>query len=72
MDAEQTVTVYSFRLHLGSYKNARIAPCKAPREVIEKVFAGDTLEGTAQRVRLDELDDQGCYRRIATGWGLTG
>ena len=70
MDAEQTVTVYSFRLHLDSYENTRVAPCKATREVIEKVFGGDTLEGTAQRVRVDELDEQGCYRRIATGWGL--
>ena len=67
-----TVKVYNFCVFDIDAKHMRIAPCKAPRDVIVRRFHGEVLEGTAQCVAVDELDEDGRYRRIATGWGELG
>jgi len=76
MKHHETVTVYNFRVfdaHAHSDAHGmRLAACKATRETIASRFAGEVLEGTAQDVLPSELDAQGCYRRLATGWGALG
>ena len=72
MNIKDTVTVYNFRVFDAHAHEMRLATCKAPLEVIASMFGGEPLEGTAHEVAVSELDDQGCYRRIATGWGELG
>jgi hypothetical protein len=67
--AAETVTVYSFRVFELDAEAYHVAPFKAPRHVITQRFRGDVLEGTGLEVDADELDEQGRYRRIPTGWG---
>lgn len=67
MSNERTVTVYGYlpRLPLGTPHSWRH---KAPREVIER-FEAELIEGTAEEVPMSELDAQGLFCRVATGWG---
>jgi hypothetical protein len=37
--------------------------------VIVDVLKAEIVEGTGQEVLRSELDNEGRYRRIATGWG---
>lgn len=67
--SRESVEVYSFRIPEPTIELSRHAPFKATREAIERLFGGEVLEGTAERVDLDELDEQGRFRRVATGWG---
>lgn len=68
MSNERTVTVYGYLpgLSLGSLRHSWRH--KAPREVIER-HAAELIEGTAEDVPETELDDEGLFCRIATGWG---
>lgn len=67
--AADTVTVYSFRVFELDAEAYHVASFKAPRHLITERFRGDVLEGTGVEVDADELDEHGCYRRVATGWG---
>jgi len=69
MEHRELVKVYSFRVFDEGNRDWRIAPHKAPRDVVVERFGGEVLEGTAHEVAPDELDGQGRYRRLATGWG---
>jgi hypothetical protein len=74
MAIDETVTVYSFRVFdpdaADEPGTMRLVPYKASREVIATKFAGaEVLEGTGIDVAHDEIDHQGLYRRVATGWG---
>lgn len=69
MEGSQSVTVYSFRIFELDAEAYHIAGFKAPRHVIHERYRGDVLEGTGEEVDATELDGQGRYRRIATGWG---
>ncbi len=69
MSEYKTVTVYSFRVQDFLPESSRHSIFKAPRELIVKKFRGEVLEGTGEEVPLAELDAEGRYRRIATGWG---
>ncbi len=69
MTPADTVAVYSFRqLDLG-VESARVAAFKATREAIERRALGDLLEGTATWVARDEVEADGTWRRLPTGWG---
>jgi hypothetical protein len=68
MQQEPTVTVYNFRVQRARPEELDMAPFKAPRETI-RALGGEPLAGTAEDVPRDQLDEQGRYRRIATGWG---
>ncbi len=69
--AERTVTVYAFDLIDEGPERPRRARFKAPMDVIlrEHRHAAVILQGTAEEVLASELDAEGRYRRIATGWG---
>lgn len=69
MDEVETVTVYAFQLAESAPEDFRLAPFKATREAVVDLHGGEVLEGTGEEVALDQLDSQGRYRRIATGWG---
>jgi hypothetical protein len=69
MEAADTVTVYSFRLFELDAEAYHIANFKASRHLITQRYRGDVLEGTAQQIDASELDPEGRYRRVATGWG---
>lgn len=72
MDSAESVTVYNFCTFDLSVKAMRVAHGKAPRELIVARFGGEVLEGTAELVSAADLDAQGLYRRVATGWGDLG
>lgn len=69
MNDSKTVTVYCFRMLDSGIETARQVGFKATREQIAALRSAEILEGTAERVPTSELDSQGRYRRIATGWG---
>lgn len=69
MDANTSITVYSFYIFEHGLESARVSPCKATRQAILEVFLGDPIESTAETVEAEELDPRGCYRRLPTGWG---
>lgn len=69
MDASKIVTVYNFsQFELGS-DTPVVSGFKAQRQVIAKIFKGQVLEGTGEEVPTSELDQDGRFRRVATGWG---
>jgi hypothetical protein len=68
MQQEPTVTVYNFRVQRTRPEYVDIAPFKAPREAIQ-ALGGEPLPGTEEDVPASDLDSQGRYRRIASGWG---
>ena len=68
-DEPVEVTVYNYLSFDGAQRSPFPAPFKAPRERIEKALNGKVLEGTAETVLASQLDEEGRYRRRATGWG---
>lgn len=68
MSNERTVTVYGYvpRPIAGSLRHSWRH--KAPREVIER-YQAELIEGTGEEVAESELDDDGLFCRVATGWG---
>ncbi len=63
------VTVYNYQTFDTGQRSRTPAPFKAPRERIETALNGKVLEGTAETVLASQLDEEGRYRRRATGWG---
>jgi hypothetical protein len=69
MEASKIVTVYNFsQFEIGSDAPI-VSGFKAQRQTIAKVFKGQVLEGTGEKVPESELDQDGRFRRVATGWG---
>ena len=68
MQEVDSVVVYSLRLYPAHTENLEMAGFKATLDVI-KALGAEPIAGTAQSVPRSELDRQGRYRRIATGWG---
>jgi hypothetical protein len=69
MEQPRTVMVFSFRSLSGGVEMARQAGFKATREQIDLIPGAQLLEGTGEPVAVADLDGQGHFRRIATGWG---
>ena len=69
MGEHKTVTVYSFLVIELRPESPRVPAFKVSRELILQKFKGQVLEGTAEEVSITELDAEGRYRRVATGWG---
>lgn len=46
-----------------------VSDFKTTHEIITTQLGGEPIEGTQQEVPVDELDEFGHYRRVATGWG---
>lgn len=68
-DDSREVTVYNYLTFDGGQRSRIPAPFKAPRERIETALNGKVLEGTAETVLASQLDEEGRFRRRATGWG---
>jgi hypothetical protein len=68
MQDVQHAQVFNFLLIQDSPETPRVASFKATPETIQ-ALGGELLPATRQAVRVDELDAQGRYRRINTGWG---
>jgi hypothetical protein len=68
MQEQQSVLVQAFRRFGNHFENVEVASFKATPEKI-KALGGEPIPGTEQRVPSSELDSDGHYRRIATGWG---
>jgi hypothetical protein len=68
---QRSITVYSFRLYGCQVESPHVPGYKATVQAIERM-GGEALRGTAQNVPDEALDDNGCYRRINTGWGALG
>lgn len=69
MFSSPTVTVYNFRVLGTAPEGWTQPPYKATRRTIVGELHAEVLEGTAEEIHSDLLDDQGLYRRVATGWG---
>jgi hypothetical protein len=69
MNHPQQVTVFAFRIVDAGPEAVSISSFKASREAVVERYRGEVLEGTAEVVLADELDAEGRYRRVATGWG---
>jgi hypothetical protein len=69
MDDEKPVKVYNFWTYDKGAESPQLAPFKATRDAIAKVWKGKLADGTEQVVKASDLDAQGRYRRVATGWG---
>jgi hypothetical protein len=69
MRHQDIVTVYSFLVQSFVPEATMHSSFKAQRDVIVDKYGGQVLEGTAEEVSLSELDSEGRFRRVATGWG---
>jgi len=69
MSEDKTVTVYNFQVIGLRPESPTVSTFKASRVLIQQKFKGQVLEGTGEDVSITELDAEGRYRRIATGWG---
>jgi hypothetical protein len=69
MNVDKQVRVYGFAVFDMEAGAMRPSRYKAPRDLIETRLNGAVLEGTAELVDSEALDDEGRYRRMATAWG---
>ena len=69
MKQPSTVNVYSFRVFDPLSGDMSVSGFKTTHEIITTQLGGEPIEGTQQEVSVDELDEFGHYRRVATGWG---
>jgi hypothetical protein len=70
MEDAEVVEVFDFLEFDPASGEMRWVNFKAMRVAIETRFRGKVLEGTGRRVLRSELDAEGRFRRIATGWGV--
>jgi hypothetical protein len=68
MTDETLITVYDFRLIQPPIENPQLPGYKATLAAIREL-GGVALAGTAQQVPASDVDDEGRYRRLNTGWG---
>ena len=69
MSEYETVTFYGVLVIERTRESPTVSAFKVSRELILQEFKGQVLERTGQEVSITELDAEGRYRRIATGWG---
>jgi hypothetical protein len=62
------VRVYNFRVFSGHVESPTVVSYKATLPAIARM-EGEALPGSEQEVPVSDLDPQGCYRRVNTGWG---
>ena len=65
----ETVTVFGFKMFDLETREMQVVGCKATLDAIGRLGLAEPVPGTAEDVPLGALDDQGRYRRVATGWG---
>lgn len=64
----QTVVVYSFCCFDINVGAMIVPPFKATEQAIVHRFKGEILPLTSETVDASELDDEGRWFRLATGW----
>ncbi len=67
MSNEALVTVYNFRIIRLPIENPELPGYKATLQAI-RALGGEVQPGTAQQVPASDVDEQGRYRRLSTGW----
>jgi hypothetical protein len=68
MQDQDVVKVYAFRVAGSHVESPRLVNFKASMETIRRL-EGEVMPGTEEAVARSELDGDGRYRRVATGWG---
>jgi hypothetical protein len=68
MHDQDVVKVYAFRVAGSHVESPRLANFKATHETIRRL-EGEVVPGTEEDVARSQLDGEGRFRRIATGWG---
>ena len=66
---KDTVTVFGFKVFDPSTREMQVVGCKASLDTIGRLGLAEPVPGTDEDVPLHALDNQGLYRRVATGWG---
>jgi hypothetical protein len=69
---EQSVLVHAFRCFDIDAGAVIVPPFKATEQAIRHHFNGEPLPLTAESVDAAELDAEGRWFRLATGWGALG
>jgi hypothetical protein len=72
MDDQEQVTVYNFWTQGSTAESRIVSTSKAPLDLIKNVLKAQVVEGTGHQVSRSELDAEGLFRRVATGWGELG
>ena len=68
MQEQPSVLVHAFRRVGRTLEDFEVSTFKATCDEIKRL-GGEPIPGTDQHVSPSELDGDGHYRRIATGWG---
>lgn len=68
----KTAVVHSFRCFDINVGAVIVPPFKATERAILHVFKGEILPLTAEIVEAEELDREGRWFRVATGWDTLG
>ena len=63
-----TVKVYAFRCFDINAGEVIVPPFKATEHAIRHVFKGEVVPLTGESVDETEIDDEGRWFRIASGW----
>ena len=63
------VVVHAFVCYDDQLCAQIVPPFKATQETIRSRYRGQPLPHTAERVDREELDGEGRWTRIASGWG---
>jgi hypothetical protein len=64
----RTVTVYAFRCFDVNAGEILVPRFKATEQAIKHLFKGEVLPLTRETVDAEELDAEGRWFRLATGW----
>ena len=66
---DNVVAVYALRCFDRDAGEVLVPPFKATEGAIKNVFKGEALPLTKEAVDRSELDSEGRWFRMATGWG---
>jgi len=70
--SDQRVTVYAFEYFDVNVGDTIVPPFKATDGAIRAIFKGKPLPLTGEAVDESEVDHEGRWFRVATGWGQLG
>lgn len=66
---EKIAQVHAFRCFDVAARDVVVPRFKATEHAIQHLFKGEILPLTGETVDADELDSEGRWFRLATGWG---
>jgi len=65
---DERVDVFTFQWFDPALGATVLTDFKATADIIRERFHGQVLSLTRESVAADEVSDDGCWRRAATGW----